>query len=183
MRQFLKGVSFHLLMDFVREVLGEGVLEELIEGLSHEAKETFSSQINPGEWYPLDHFDELEKAILDRFFRGELKYARRVASFTMERAYQDIYRLAFVEIKKPEDALRAIEQLWTLYNKPGQIKIEIGKGRAVGRLYGVYPISEIHNEHLCGWGERLLEKVGAINPHLSWEQDGDDVIFNFSWEE
>ncbi|MGB9589341.1 MAG: hypothetical protein ACP5QG_02505 [candidate division WOR-3 bacterium] len=183
MKQFLKGASFHLLMDFVREVLGESVLGELLEGLSPEAKNTFTSKIIPGEWYPLDHFTELEKAIVDRFFNKELRYARKIAAFTMDRAYEDIYRLAFITIKRPRDALMLIEQFWNLYNKPGHIKIDIGEGRAKGRLYGIYAIDDIHKEHLCGWGERLLERAGAKNPHLSWEQDGEDIIFYFNWEE
>ncbi|MEO0181294.1 MAG: hypothetical protein ABIM74_01460 [candidate division WOR-3 bacterium] len=183
MRQMLKGTSFRLLMDFVREVIGEGALDELLETLSPEAKKTFTGEIEPGAWYPLDHFDELEKAIVDRFFGGDITYARKIARFTMERAYADIYRLAFILMKTPKDAIRAIEQLWSLYNTPGIIKIEIGEGWARGRLSEIYSINDIHKEHLCGWGERLLEKVGAKNPHLSWEQDGDDVIFHFSWEE
>jgi len=183
MRQLLKGASFLMLMDFVREVLGEGVFEELVEGLSPEARETFTGEISKASWYPLDHYSELEGAIVKRFFRGDITYARKIAAFTMERAYEDIYRLAFIPIRNPKDAIGAIAQLWSLYNTPGRAETEIGEGWAKGRLTEICPIPDIHKEHLCGWAEKLLEKAGAKDPRVTWEQDGDDLIFHFRWQE
>jgi hypothetical protein len=184
MRQLLKGVSFHMLRDFVREVLGEGVFGELLDELSPEARETFSGEISKASWYPLDHYSELEGAIVKRFFRGDITYARKIASFTMERAYENIYRLAFITIKNPKDAIATITQIWSLYNIPGRVEVEeLGEGRARCRLSGTSNIPDIHKEHLCGWVEKLLEKVGAKDPHVTWKQDGADVVFGCRWEE
>ncbi len=171
------------MMDFVREVLGEGVLDELVKGLSPEARETFTHEIANASWYPLEHYSELEEAIVKRFFNGDITYARKIAAFTMEKAYADVYRLAFMKIKTPEEAILTLSKLWDLYNTPGNVEVRIEKGHAGGKLTGVHHIPDIHKEHLCGWGEKLLEKAGAKNPRLTWEQDGEDVIFHIRWEE
>jgi len=183
MRQLLKGVSFHMLMDFVQEALGDGVLEELVKGLSPEARETFTHEISNSAWYPLDHYSELEEAIVKRFFKGDITYARKIAAFTMEKAYGDVYRLAFMAIKTPEDAILTLSRLWDLYNTPGKVEVRIEKSHAEGKLTEVHHIPDIYKEHLCGWGEKLLEKVGARNPRLTWEQQGEDVLFHIRWEE
>ncbi len=183
MKQLLKGVSFHVLMDFVREVLGEGVLDELVKGLSPEARETFTHEIANASWYPLEHYSELEEAIVKRFFNGDITYARKIAAFTMEKAYSDVYRLAFIEIKTPEEALTALYKFWELYHSPGKVEMKMDKCYVEARLTDVHFIPDIHKEHLCGWGEKLLEKAGAKNPRLTWKQDGEDVIFHIRWEE
>lgn len=183
MRQLLKGASFHMLMDFVREVLGDDVFEELVEGLSPEAQETFTREISNAAWYPLEHYSEMEEAIVKRFFKGDITYARKIGAFTMEKAYEDLYRLAFMVIGTPEEAILTISRLWDLYNSPGKVEVKLEKGHATVRLTEVYHIPDIHKEHLCGWGEKLMEKVGARNPRLDWEQKGEDVFFYFRWEE
>lgn len=183
MKQLLKGVSFNVLMDFIREVLGDGVIEELLRDLSPEAQETFRGEIVNAAWYPLEHYSEMEEAIVKRFFRGDITYARKIAAFSMEKAYGDIYRLAFMVVKTPEEALSTLYKFWELYHSPGRAEMKAEKCHVEARLTDVCFIPDIHKEHLCGWGEKLLEKLGAKNPRLTWKQDGDDIVFDIRWEE
>ncbi len=181
----LKGVSFQMLLDFVDEVLKPGSLEVLLQSVSPEVRELYKAGITKSQWYPLRFFNDMEAAIINEFFDGDIIYARYIARYTMSRARSDIYRLAFLSFKKPLDAVHNINKIWTLYNKPGQavpgFSDEKAK-KATVKLVDVLHIPEMYKEHLAGWAETMLRTCGAEEAYVSWEDKGSEVIFTLEWE-
>jgi len=185
MEQMLKGSGFLMLVSFVDEVLGQGAKGDILAQLSEEARLFYGSSMEVGAWHPLRLFDEMERAILNGYFKGQVSYARKIGRYTMERAARDMYRLAFISFKKPRDALDNINRLWELYNRPGRVVMATGKKpcTAKGTLEDTFEISDLHMEHLAGWAEAMMEHCGAQGVSVEWAREKGKPVFKFTWEE
>ncbi len=182
--QMLKGVGFEMLIGFVEDILEPGALDALLEQVSPQARKFYKAGIVKNQWYPLRFFDELELAIIKKYFNGDISHARHIGRYIMTKVRIDVHRVAFLDMQTPVDALRSLDRLWNLYNKPGRIVVEFeqvdpetGVGKSVVRITDIIFISDVHLEHVAGWAEALVLNLSSKDVRIAWKRQGKDVIF------
>ncbi len=177
----LKGIAFILIKEFVEKALGPGALERVLERVSPETREIFQKP-KKHKFYPWKAYVEFEQAVVDEYFDGDARAARKIGHYTASLALKREYRLVFVRFKRPEDAVLRLQKLWSLYLRPGKLEVkEIRKGYWQAKLTG-FPVNEMYAEHLAGWFEEVLEHFGAKRVRVSWEKLDGDVLFHVMWE-
>ncbi len=181
MKQELKGIAFLLIREFVEQAFGPQGLERVFQRVSPETRKIFEST-KKHRFYPWGAYVEFEQAVVDEFFGGDPKAARKIGGFVAQLAMKREYRLVFTRFRSPKDAVMKVQKLWNLYLRPGYLEVKEMNSNYWTITLKDFPINELYAEHLSGWLEKVLNSFKTKRARVSWERSGPDWVFHVMWE-
>lgn len=129
------------------------------------------------EWFPLDTYARLFRAIDRVTGTGDLSVVHTISRYQAEKDLKTVYRL-LLRLKSPAYVIEKTGDLWRRYHDTGTFTARReGSCRAVGTLTGWAAADEVLCAHnVVAYVERTLELVGATDvsvQHSKCVQRGD----------
>lgn len=140
------------------------------EHLQPQDMELLSQRIDANSWYPMESYERMGLAILDRIANGDLGAAREWGRRTIDELHE--MEPALFATRDPRETFMRFQVLRkTLFNFPAAEVITIRDGRAVLEIR--YGMSARAEEAACwqslGFLERLMEVSGASAVEVAFE--------------
>jgi len=185
----IKGESLVVLPEYIKEKFGTSGLMEWRDSLSPEAREIFSSDVKPYEWYDLrSHYLEPVKKICDLFFEGGFQGATEAGRADADRALSGVFRF-FVRFGSPGFIVRRASVLFPSYYKESSMRVvEVSqKGFVLWVMeFGNEKMEEINTYTISGWMQRAMELCGCENVVVEAKRnivDGKEIVaFVARWD-
>ncbi len=145
----VKGILAMHLNSYLVSLHGEEGLAQVCAQLRPQVAHLIRSPI-AHEWYPHLDFLEVEEAITQVHFGGDITQAWRFGHFNMEQSVHRVYRFLF-RLLSPEHLLKKSAKLWGTFMDQGTMKAESLGPRAVAlEIEGFVPAKPVWCHEMRG---------------------------------
>ena len=154
----IKGSSIASRVKWVQLYHGETGVKALEPHVGKELVETLSNGTDIAEWYPLNHFVELNTAIDRVFGKGDLAMVTELARYAAEASLTTVFR-PFFKTGTVEWMLARAARLWGMHYDSGRLLIrEFANENLVEvEIVDFGDPSRVHCLAVQGWAERAAE--------------------------
>lgn len=183
----VKGSTLAPRLKFIKEHDHEGDKFALVAArLDAEFQKEIKNGIMQNQWYPLDYFNQLTRAIDAVFGRGDLSLIPELGRYSAEAGLNTIYKV-FIKVGSPEFIVQRAVRVWGQYYSSGELETEVLGQRRVKITLKNF---ETPSRELClsvlGWMQKTLEmsagKSGKVTENKC-RLKGDTVCeFLAEWE-
>ncbi|MGC4114509.1 MAG: hypothetical protein QM765_07835 [Myxococcales bacterium] len=145
----MKGVAMVHFREYVLKRAGEEGLEEIAATLSPAASKMLT-QPAACDWYELAPVVEIEHALVNKFFNGDITAVAQLGEFDAVESISRIYRILF-RFLDPATLVKKSSQLWSRYYDRGELKVDqLGPRRLAVHVTGHAPRELIHCHEFRG---------------------------------
>lgn len=177
-RYMVKGISIRSKLEYVRDRFGAGAEEQMRSGLKGK------SELVPlldSSWYPYTLYEEINRAIADRFHGGNVLALREVGAYSAEKALTSVYR-SFAR-GTLVDFLGRIGAVHDTYYNQGSMRTEMrpdGRSATV-TMTGAASYSEAEAEIATGFLLGAARLLGHPRAACSRKISKEGVTLTISW--
>jgi uncharacterized protein (TIGR02265 family) len=160
----IKGHILLSRLQYVREVAGEGKLEEIVAGLAAEDRAVLAGMILPVTWYPLELNLRLDDAIATVLSPADkARIFIEMGRASAEKNLKGVHR-PYVRDGDPHFLLSATPHIYAAYYAAGSRTYEkVGDKAALLRTLEAETVSATDCLTVVGWHERAIELCGGRN--------------------
>ena len=157
----VKGTGLLGLLGFVKNTFGGAEYVRWLDGLSPEARQLAERSISASDWYSGPLSLEMRRAIIDRFFGGDISGIRALGRYSGEQGLKGIYRLA-IKVGSPSWVVGRLSIVFGSYFRPGEAFLVVNEPKHIIAELRDFPDRSGIMEHVfCGFIEVALELSGA----------------------
>lgn len=178
----VKGILF---VDYVRMIRGMRTTD-WSDWVDPRDATYLSGRIDPNEWYPMETFERLGNAILERVARGDMFAVRMWGRLSVDQlAEAQPMLVAPGEPLETLNRFRVLRSTYFDFDAIDVIMLHDGQAQIVIHYYMGNPAEEAASQQTMGFFERLLELAGAIEVEgtlreRSWDGDA-RTLLALSW--
>ncbi len=160
----VKGTAIAVLLIFIKERFGQEGLQTWLGAISPRAKQIYTSNILPSEWYPIEEsYLEQTKVLCDLFYQGDPAGAREIGAYSAEYALKGIYK-AFVKISSFKFFINRTASILQTYYKPCVAQVVLCEAQRAALQMRQFPKPSLYAEmRIAGWTQRAFEIHGRQN--------------------
>lgn len=163
----VKGPAIAVLPLFIRERFGQKGLDTWLEAVSLQARQVYTSQILPSEWYPIDEvYLQPTKVLCDLFYRGDPAGAREIGAYSADYALKGVYK-AFVKMTSVKFFVSRTASILQTYYRPCTAQVVLSEPKRAALQMHEFPKPSAYAEmRIAGWTQRAFEIHGCNNPRV-----------------
>lgn len=182
-----KGSVILSTIEFVKNNFGDAGFKEVLSYLPDKYSDLISLKIATTMWYDFELYKQLTDGVIELFFEGDVKAARKIGAFTAERGMTTAHKV-FYKIGTPRYIIMIANKIFSTYFSNGHFKVLKSSKRDIHiKLYGLDELYQAHIERILGWMVRAFELTGAKNPQSKVIEMKDTpeekyVIYLGSWD-
>ncbi len=175
----VKGSSIRSKFDFVRERYGAAAERELRESFG---RRPGLLPVLDSAWYPFSVYDELNRAIADRFYGGDLAKLEEVGAYSAGKVLTTVYK-AFASGKDYAGFLQRAAILHERFYNRGRMIVAIGADRRSAEVHlaeaPTYSEADLYVAAGFYAGAGKLLGLEGVEYELRLEDDG--AHFDLKW--
>jgi hypothetical protein len=180
----VKGISLIHLRDFLVAAHGEEGLRAVAGSLSPGVAKALATPAAMA-WYPLKDYVEIERAVIGRFYGGDVSQAARIGRHDLEESLNKVYRFLF-QFMEPTFLIKRSARLWNTFISGGGIELEQPTPRSARiRLRDLDTLHPVYCHDLSGSFAGALSACGqghAVVAHTECRfRGGKACVFEGRW--
>lgn len=163
----VKGPAIAVLPLFTRERFGQKGLDTWLEAISLQARQVYTSQILPSEWYPIEEtYLHPTKVLCDLFYGGDPAGAREIGAYSADYALKGVYK-AFVKITSVKFFVSRTASILQTYYRPCTAQVVLSEPKRAALQMHEFPKPSTYAEmRIAGWTQRAFEIHGCRNARV-----------------
>ncbi len=175
----VKGIAIRTKLDYVKEKHGHAAEEVLKASFGHYKS---LMPLLDSSWYPFALYDEVIRAIAERFFAGHLSGLREVGTYSAQQALTTVYK-SFARSGDVAEFFKRIGSVYSTYYNLGEMHGEAeptGNGYSL-TLSGAPLYSEADLELSAGYFLGACKLLGRPQASCSYKAVNGSVHYDLRW--
>lgn len=185
----VKGSTFVPRLNFMLSHDPGGYRERVMQQVPAACAQEIEKGMLTNQWYPLEWYVELNRAIDLVFGQGDMKLVWELGRVSADEALKGIYKV-FYRVGSPEFIIKSAAVVWKQYYDCGQLQISnepCPRGKKIRVAVKSFETpTEIIWMAVGGWIERTLELSGGRNVKIEISRTrvlpGTDCEYVCTWE-
>jgi hypothetical protein len=162
----VKGSVFGPRLKYIKSHANPEQEKAIWDGMS-EALRNDVTRVIISQWYPFEHYLELNRAIVKELGHGNMEILHDVGRYSADDALHGIYKL-FFKVGSPNIIIKAATSAWNQYFQNGVLSVNIHSAKSLTMMFqNVELLSQEHFISVRGWVQRVLELSGGKNVRVA----------------
>lgn len=178
----VKGSVFGPRLNYLKSHGSPEQEQAVMESLSEPARQALRHVI-VSQWYPFEHYIELNRAIVKIMGKGDIEILHEVGRCSADEALNGIYKL-FFKVGSPNVIIKSAVRAWNQYFQNGELSVEILGPKKLTMVFS--RVEDLAREHFIatkGWVQRVLELSGGTNVRVKLDKlDPARTTLDVAWE-